>query len=349
MSLKDKAARVSLENLDDDPPATGSAAQPDAASASSAPSVAAMVADGPQIARRARSGVAAISERIGVHQRVQDLEAKVAEYEEAGVIVRIDPKLVRENKWKNRHPLSYATQRYLELKTEIEGAGGNVQPIKVRRLEQPDVNGCEYEVVYGRRRLRACLELGLVVSAIVASMTDVEVFQAMERENRNREDLSPWEQGVMYKDAIDQGLFSSQRQMAAALGVEQSILSKAIRLASLPGELVDAFPSPLELQFRWGSDLADAFDKDPARILSIAEQVRRQEPRPVAKEVYARLIGATTVGESAATTREFSIGGKRAAAWTKDLKGNASLKIKPGVLSAAKERKLVEFLEKLFE
>lgn len=358
MKLREKG-RISLEGLDDDvaansgqdagaaPPPAASGPGPTQLTAPTQATAGTTALDG--VSRnKGRSGVAAISHSITMQHRVQDLEAAVASYEKEGAILTIDPKLIRPSRWKNRHELSFKTPKFFELKAEIEGAGGNVQAIKVRRLDEPDENGFQYEIVFGRRRHRACLELGLPVNAIVQTMTDVEVFQQMERENRQREDLTPWEQGVMYKDAIDQGLFASQRQLAAALGLDQSNVSKAIKLASLPQEIIDAFVSPLDLQFRWGQDLSDALDKDAARVLTTASAICAEQPRPASKDVYSRLIGTQMVAEAVAP-REFVVAGRTAAAWAKDAKGSASLKIKPGVLTPAKERKLIEFLEKLFE
>ena len=334
MSLKDKAAKIGFDDLDSTP--AGLPADSPGATA-------------PATGGRARSGVAAITQSIGMHHRVQDLEATVARYEEGGLVVLLDPKRIRPSKWKNRHEKSYGTVEYAELKAEIEAAGRNVQAIKVRKIGNGEDGQGEYEVVYGRRRHRACLEAGLPVAAVIQQMTDVELFQEMERENRNRQDLSAWEQGVMYKDAIDHGLFTSQRQMAAALNIDQGNLSKAIKLASLPAEVVDAFSSPLDLQFRWGTDLSDAMDKDPAKVLTVAAEMRSTSERLPAKEVFAKLVGAVQVTEHPAMKKEFSLGGKVVGAWARDAKGNCTLRVKPGALNATKEKKLLELLDRFFE
>lgn len=340
MSLKDKAAKVKLADLDDAVPDPAPVGRPDG-------DIGDVGGSSPMLGsvRKARSGVAAISHSIGMHQRIQDLETRVEEYEQGGVVVQLDPKIIGPGRWKNRHALSFSGARFQELKDEIEGAGGNVQPIKVRRLESPSSEGYEYEIVYGRRRHRACLELGLPVSAVVAQMSELEVFQAMERENRGRADLSAWEQGVMYKDALDQGLFASQRQLCAAIGVDSANLSRSIRLASLPIEVIEAFESPLDLQFRWGADLADAVEKDTARVMSVADELRVLTPKLDAKQVYQRLIGADGGGGS--SKRDIAVGGRKVASFERDAKGNATVKIKGAALSAAQEKRLVEFLEKL--
>ena len=330
MSLKDKASKISLDNLDSE----ADAGQPNLPATASP-------------AAKPRSGVLAITQSIGLHHRVQDLEAQLSTFEGATLVVLLDPKLVLQSKWKNRHELSFSTSQFVDLKAQIEVAGGNSVPIKVRRAGKGISGQDQHEVVYGRRRLRACLELGLPVSAIVEDLGEKEMFAQMDRENRDRADLSAWEQGSMYKDALDQCLFSSQRRMAEALGIDSSNLSKAIRLASLPPEVIEAFSSPLDIQWRWGTALADAMESDPARLLAAAERVRALIPRPLPKDVFDQLIknGLTSLP----VTKEFrTAAGSVAASWSKDKRGSVSLKVRPGAMSALQEKKVLDFLERLF-
>ena len=107
------------------------------------------------------------------------------------------PALVRPSRWSNRHESAYASPGFDRFVDNVALAGGNGQPILVRQ------EGAGYELVYGQRRHRACAELGLAVFAVVwvGPMSDLDHFLAMERENREREDLSPYEQGRMYVDA----------------------------------------------------------------------------------------------------------------------------------------------------
>lgn len=333
MSLKDKASRVDLGNLGDEP-ADEKGGQ--------------VVA--PAAARR--SGVAAITQSITAHHKVQDLEAELATFKDGNTVVKLDPKRIRQSRWKNRHELSFQTPRYLELKAEIESAGENVQPIKVRVVGQGADGKDEYEIVYGRRRHRACLELGLVVNAIiVAKMSEEELFSEMERENRNREDLTPWEQGVMYKDALDAGLYSSQRQLASKLGVDQAVVNKAVRLASIPEEVIAAFPSPLDLQFRWAQDLTEALEKEAVKVTAEAAAIAGMATKPSAKEVLDRLVAAAQDQPEgrAQAPKQFTVGGKVVGTLQRDRRGGIAFKVKGGTLQPAAEKRLLEFIEKLFQ
>lgn len=340
MNLRDKAAKISFDDLDDDK----AESNPASVSEALTPAV------GQAAAPRPRStGVAGITDRINLQHQVTELQAKVTAYEGGGVVVMLDPSRVKESKWKNRHELAYLTREYAELKEEIASAGGNEVPIKVRRKVKGDDGGDEFEIVWGRRRTRACLELGYQVAAIVEELDDLEAFKQMERENRSRADLSPWEQGVMYKDALNSKLFASQNQMAAALNVAKGGLSMALALASLPDEIIKAFPSPLDLQFRWAADLTQALENDTARVLTLAQELAKASPRPSAKEVFAALIGDLNGPKATPVTREFCVGDRVLGSFLKDANGGVSLKLKRGALTAANEKKLLDFLDRLLK
>lgn len=185
---------------------------------------------------------------------------------------KIDPKLISPSKWANRDQKSFDSTEFDGLKKEIESAGGNVQPIKVRPI--PGAFPQVYEIVFGHRRHRACLDLGLDVLAMIESIDDKELFKEMDRENRQRADLRPYEQGVMYRKALDEGLFSSLRKLAEELGVDAGNVSRAIQLAKLPDSVLDAFQSRLDIQFRWASDLTEAMKSNSDVIVARALEVR---------------------------------------------------------------------------
>ncbi|HPW28504.1 MAG TPA: ParB/RepB/Spo0J family partition protein [Rhodoferax sp.] len=223
-----------------------------------------------------------------------DLAAVNAEWQGVLPSKRLDPKSIRPSKWANRHDKSFEGPEFSALKSEMESAGGNVQAIKVRPI--PGTEPQEYEIVFGHRRHRACLDLGLEVLATIESIDDKELFKEMERENRQRADLRPYEQGLMYARALDEGLFSSQRRLAEDLGLQSSNVSTAINIARLPKPVVDAFGSPLDIQYRWSAPLNDAFRTDPDRVLSRASEIissRLAGTVLSAGHVYECLIGSS--------------------------------------------------------
>ena len=303
------------------------------------------VADKPRTAMGAISASLALGRGVEAENRA--LKAKLQKFEDATFVEFLDPKLVRPSRWANRHALSFSGPEFATLKAEIADAGRNVQPIKVRPLPVQPGQSQEYEIAYGHRRHRACLELGLQVAAIVEEMNDSRLFAEMDRENRERQNLSPWEQGAMYKRALEMGLFASQRQLAAAIGAQSGNVSRAIQLASLPQEVIDAFASPLELQYRSLDTINPALERDAKGVLDRARELAAIEPRLPAREVLDRLMGNAPTATPAAAKAALMVGAKQVGSWDKDAKGNVTLRLKAGVLGEAKERRLREFVEKL--
>lgn len=196
-------------------------------------------------------------------QENAELKVQLAKWDGALPVQSLDPNLIDDSKWANRHADSFRAEEFVLLKEEIRSAGGNVQPIKVR--PHPTKPG-RFEVVFGHRRLRACKELGLKVKAMVETATDQQLFIDMDRENRSREDLRPYEQGAMYLKAIRDGLFKTQAELAEATGTNEAIVSQSISIAKLPAKVLGAFKSPLDIQYRWAKPLTDMVEKHADRL-----------------------------------------------------------------------------------
>lgn len=271
--------------------------------------------------------------------------ADLKQWEGAKATRAIDPTDIRPSRFANRHASSFATAEFEALMAELKEAGGNVQPVKVRQISAEGREG-KYELVYGHRRWEACRQLGLPVLAVVDNIDDRELFAEMDRENRGREDLSPWEQGVMYRRALDEGLYSSNRKLAEALGVDLGAVGRALVLADLPAEIVEAFPSPLTLQYRWAKLLNDAMKADAKGVKARAKELSGRTTRPNAKEVLEHLIGLKGRGVEPFNPQPvvYLIGGKRATL-TSTKEGGSSVVFEPGTLTTAQQRELVKLLE----
>ena len=286
----------------------------------------------------------AIQEAEALKERVKALEGEAP-------LRKLDPAQVKPSKWANRHEASFLTSDFEELKAEIAAAGGNVQPIKVRPLQV--LNGSTspseptFEVIFGHRRHRACADLGIPVLATIEEASDVSLFEQMERENRGRKNLSAWEQGTMYRRALDDGLYSSLRRLADGLGVDVSLVSKSVSLARLPEAVVSAFPSPLDIQFRWAAPLTEAMQKDPDGTLSRARSITESSGKFDAATVLAKLIGLPDPAPRQKATQALTIskGGKVAARLTSDAKGRVVIRFEAGALSESKRKALVKAIE----
>lgn len=296
---------------------------------------------------RARTAPGTMAAFLGTQsaavKEAEELRQKVQQFDGALPVRKLDPRQVKSSRWANRSEASFATKDFEDLKEEIRSAGGNVQPIKVRRIKgAPD----EFELVYGHRRHRACLQLGLPVLALVADeLLDADLFTEMERENRQRKDLGAYEQGLMYARALDAGLFQSNRRLADAIGRDLGDVGKALSLARLPKEVVDAFASPLDIQFRFAKPLNDEFERDPEGLVKRAREIAKLKQRPIAKDVLANLLNKSPAEHELKVT-QLAKGGVQVATVERSKKGALSIQI-PGGLEPQKELKLLKLMREL--
>ena len=279
------------------------------------------------------------------------LKERVKTLEGGSPLRKLDPSTVKASKWANRHEASFLTAEFQELKAEIAAAGGNVQPVKVRPV--PVLNGstpptdAAYELIFGHRRHRACLELGIPVLAAVEDASDVSLFEQMERENRGRKNLSAWEQGTMYRKALDDGLYNSLRRLAESLGVDVSLVSKSVSLARLPETVVAAFQSPLDIQFRWAAPLAEAMQKDPDGTLERARTLAGARGDLNATGVFSKVIGLPdpVLNGSTPATLTISKAGKVAGKLSADSKGRVVVRFEASAFPDSKRKALVKVIE----
>lgn len=121
-----------------------------------------------------------------------------------------------------------------ELAETMANGIGVIQPITVRPL--PGVEG-EYEIVVGERRFRAAEKAGLkTIPVSIRQLSDDEVMRMQVIENLQRRDLSPAEEGKLFKDMQDQfGL--SGAAIARMIGRDSAYVTTRIRLLDLPEEI----------------------------------------------------------------------------------------------------------------
>ena len=99
-------------------------------------------------------------------------------------VVELDPALIDPSPIADRLPIT--ADALQDLIATIRDNGQQV-PILVR--PHPE-DAARYQIAYGRRRLRACIELGRRVRAMVRPLSDQELVVAQGQENNAREDLA---------------------------------------------------------------------------------------------------------------------------------------------------------------
>lgn len=120
------------------------------------------------------------------------------------------------------------------LKASISKNGQRV-PILVRPLE-----GERYSLIYGRRRLEACRELGIKVRAIVTEMEGDQALRDQLLENQERRDLSFIERALVAAALLDgDHLTASERTnkgVAEVLNLTEAGVSQLLSVVRTVGE-----------------------------------------------------------------------------------------------------------------
>ncbi len=184
-----------------------------------------------------------------------------------------------------------------------------------------------------------------VLATVVSDMDDRTLWQEMERENRARKDLTPFEQGRHYRAALDSGLFPSIRRLAAAVGVDVSQAAKVIRIADLPVEVLSAFRSPSDIQVNWATKLHAALDRDPDGVRKHALKLATQSPKSTSKQVFTALTSAGFGVEPFHTAREITNAKSGARATITNVPGGYTVRIAGDVSAAELEAALRRLLK----
>ena len=327
MSLRDKASKIDFASI-------MPAGQPVAETIKPKTAPGAMMA----FANDQRSELLRENEELRERAaQVGELEGRLGEVSEelrswdGALPVRlIDTAEIARSGFANRHASAFEGKLFEDFRREIQEAGRNSQPIKVRAIARPG-EGPKYELVFGHRRYEACRQLGIPVWAVVENLDDRALVEEMDRENRGRADPSPWEQGITYLRALEKGVYPSNRQMAAALGVDISNLGKALALARLPEAVVAAFPTPQTIQLAWATDLGKALQEDHAGVMARALVLGAEKGAHSAKSVFARLVFPPASAQAGAPTLHAShvlkAGNQKVGALNFDAIGRPSMKL----------------------
>jgi ParB family chromosome partitioning protein len=109
---------------------------------------------------------------------------------------------------------------------------GMLQPLTLR-----PVPGGRYELVAGHRRLSAAMQGGAVaVPAIVREMDERQKWEARLGENLHRRDLTPSDEGRMFRQLLILGY--TERELAQMAGRSVGHISERLKLLEWPPEVI---------------------------------------------------------------------------------------------------------------
>lgn len=125
---------------------------------------------------------------------------------------------------------------------------GQQVPILVR--PSPEAAG-RYQIAYGHRRYRACVELGIMVKAVIRPLDDAALLIAQGQENSARKDLSFVERALFAATLEDRGF--AREVTISALSTDKTEVSKLLAVVkAIPRDILDAIgPAPKAGRTRW--------------------------------------------------------------------------------------------------
>lgn len=137
-------------------------------------------------------------------------------------------------------PVANIDASELQVRTHFEDSeiNGLAYSIKEHGVLQPILvvqDGDRYKVIAGERRLRAAKLAGMErIPARVLSTNDKATHEIALRENLDRVDLHPLEEGEGYLSLIEEQLYTSHDAIAKAFGKPKSRITECIGFTRLP-------------------------------------------------------------------------------------------------------------------
>lgn len=157
---------------------------------------------------------------------------KGLEHLSSGAPQDVDTALIQDSIIKDRFSVRDGLD---DLKTSIERSGQKL-PVLLRRTK-----GAErpYEVVFGRRRIEACRQIGIPVRAHITDMSDHDALVSQGLENAARLQRSYIEQAVYAYTLFEHNL--SRDEVMDVLAVDETTISRMLGVVRvIPDEIIRA-------------------------------------------------------------------------------------------------------------
>lgn len=156
---------------------------------------------------------------------LNNYEKEIVETTSKSDILEISIDEIRSNP---HQPREYFDEEALNELADSIKDHGIIEPIIVKK----SIRG--YDLVAGERRTKAAKLAGLsTIPAIVRDFTDQQMMEIALIENIQREDLSPIEEAIAYKNYIDSTGYT-QEDVANKFGKSRSYITNLLGLLSLP-------------------------------------------------------------------------------------------------------------------
>lgn len=193
-------------------------------------------------------------------------------------------------------PVDKVDASELQVRTHFDDAevAGLANSIKLHGVLQPILvvqDGDRYKVVAGERRLRASKLAGMDrIPARVLATDDKATHEIALRENLDRVDLHPIEEGEGYVSLLEAGAYSSHDSIAKAFMKPKSRVTECIGFTKLPDETKGEL---MKRGLKNRALLRDMLSADASKHMSMMDEASTKE------EILLDSSGAPLTGDAA--------------------------------------------------
>ena len=191
--------------------------------------------------------------------------------------ISVDP--ARCKMWEG-HNRNYELLNEERCKDLIEGfiaQGKQEIPAIVRRIF--DDSGYDFEVICGARRHWTATYIrkekwdDFLYLIEPKELTDEQAFRLSDIENRDRDDISDYERALDYKKALKAYYDGEQKRMAQKLECDAGWLSRLLKLADLPKQIVMAYQFETDILVNHYKKIAKFLGEPAAKKRMLAKAV----------------------------------------------------------------------------
>lgn len=264
-------------------------------------------------------------------------------------LVIADPKRCRPWKYHDRAPSWYTDENCKDL-IDTMRVEGQRQPVLARRLTG-DPN-YDFELIYGMRRRYSAEKVGIPLKIETTTEDDKACAVLMHIENANRKDITPMERAISFHRQMEEGLFETKEEMAAAKGISAGMISQYTKAAELMDHEVlrKLFPDPknmsVTLAYKLATRLADPASKEI--IIAGARHLAKGELQPANKVLKLLYDKPDQSKRSSAVRKTYNVGEAGQMAVLRNEKGKITLAF-PNGWSPTEEEAVFATFRKAFK
>lgn len=261
------------------------------------------------------------------------------------IILEIDPNQIERWKFKDRPDNELGDID--SLAEEMAGDIGQLQPCLVRHSETPEFS---YELIVGERRWRAAMKKGIALKVIVQDIDDKLAALAQAAENKDRESLSEYAQGMSLAKLIAEGVVR-EVDLIDQLNLSKATVNRLLSFAQIPDDIWQAVQHPQLVSARTASEMRAYLNKGNEYreiILKLAPRIGTGKfgSKQLQRAVESFLAEKT---EPLSAKEVYSKSGQHLFTWRKDSNSKVSISFPKTIRTRISREKLEEAIQREIE